>query len=100
MARLVTSPWSLKVELINHLGQSLDIDLFKTPLKIKTIKNLKIKNCFSGAMILRSRLEEYSWNIERDLHRRKRQELFPKDYETFYGAYLERYNRKSGHARG
>ena len=58
----------------------------QSPVKNKNHKNLKIKNCFSGAMVLRSRLEEYSWNIERDLHRRKRQELFPKDYKTFYGA--------------
>jgi len=45
--------------------------------------------------ILRSRFEENSWNISkfsRDLKRRKEQELFPKDYETFYGAYLEKYS--------
>ena len=42
-------------------------------------------------MILRSRFEKYSWNISRDLQRRKRQELFPKDYETFHGAYEEKY---------
>ena len=72
----------------------------QNPLKIKTIKNLKIKNCFSGAMILRSRFEEYSWNIERDLQRRKRQELFPKAYETFYGAYVEKYKSWSDHAKG